>query len=39
MNHQLEINNLINQYPFDFVIGSIHVIDHTEFYMGIFLKI
>ena len=29
MNHQLEINNLINQYPFDFVIGSIHVIDHT----------
>ena len=36
MNHQLEINNLINQYPFDFVIGSIHVIDHTEFYYGIF---
>ena len=38
MNHQLEINNLINQYPFDFVIGSIHVIDHTEFYYGDFFK-
>lgn len=36
MNHQDKINELINQYPFDFVIGSIHVINHTEFYYGEF---
>lgn len=38
MNHQDKINKLINQYPFDFVIGSIHVINHTEFYYGEFFK-
>lgn len=38
MNYQKEINELINRYPFDFVIGSIHVIDHTEFYYGDFFK-
>lgn len=36
MNHQDKINELTNQYPFDFVIGSIHVINHTEFYYGEF---
>lgn len=38
MNHQVEINDLINKYPFDFVIGSIHVINNTEFYYGDFFK-
>lgn len=38
MDYQREINELINYYPFDFVIGSIHVIDHTEFYYGEFFK-
>ena len=38
MNYRSEINELINQYPFDFVIGSIHVINHTEFYYGEFFK-
>lgn len=38
MNYQKEINKLIDRYPFDFVIGSIHVIDHTEFYYGDFFK-
>lgn len=38
MNHQDKINELIDQYPFDFVIGSIHVINHTEFYYGDFFK-
>lgn len=38
MNYQKEINELIDQYPFDFVIGSIHVINHTEFYYGDFFK-
>ncbi|MEE0441000.1 MAG: histidinol-phosphatase HisJ family protein [Thomasclavelia sp.] len=38
LNYFQEINDLINQYPFDFVIGSIHVIDHTEFYYGDFFK-
>ena len=38
LNYFQEINNLVNQYPFDFVIGSIHVIDHTEFYYGDFFK-
>ena len=37
-NYQEEIENLIQQYPFDFVIGSIHVIHHTEFYYGEFFK-
>lgn len=31
LQHQEEINHLLNKYPFDFVIGSIHVIDHQEF--------
>ena len=35
LDHQEEIENLIQQYPFDFVIGSIH---HTEFYYGEFFK-
>ena len=38
LNYFQEINNLVNQYPFDFVIGSIHVIDHTEFYYGDLFK-
>ena len=38
LDHQEEIENLIQQYPFDFVIGSIHVIHHTEFYYGEFFK-
>ena len=38
LNYFQEINDLINQYPFDFVIGSIHVINHTEFYYGDFFK-
>lgn len=29
-----EINDFINASPFDFVIGSIHVIHQTEFYYG-----
>lgn len=29
--HQEEIKQLLTQYPFDFVIGSIHVINHQEF--------
>ena len=36
LDHQEEIENLIQQYPFD--IGSIHVIHHTEFYYGEFFK-
>lgn len=31
-NYIKEINSLIESYPFDFVIGSIHVIKDTEFY-------
>ena len=38
LDHQEEIENLIQQYPFDFVIGSIHVIHHTELYYGEFFK-
>lgn len=38
LDHQKEIEALIHQYPFDFVIGSIHVIHHTEFYYGEFFK-
>lgn len=38
LDHQEEIENLIQQYPFDFVTGSIHVIHHTEFYYGEFFK-
>lgn len=38
LDHQEEIENLIQQYPFGFVIGSIHVIHHTEFYYGEFFK-
>lgn len=34
LNYINEINELINKYPFDFVIGSIHVINHSEFYYG-----
>ena len=33
-----EFKKLIQSYPFDFVIGSIHVIHHTEFYYGEFFK-
>ena len=38
LDHQEEIEKLIQSYPFDFVIGSIHVIHHTEFYYGEFFK-
>lgn len=38
LDHVDQINALINKYPFDFVIGSIHVIHHTEFYYGEFFK-
>lgn len=38
LDHEKEINDLINKYPFDFVIGSIHVIHHQEFYYGDFFK-
>ena len=39
LDHQEEIENLIQQYPFDFVIGSIHVIHHTEIFIMVnFLK-
>ena len=38
LDHQEEIENLNQQYPLDFVIGSIHVIHHTEFYYGEFFK-
>ena len=38
LEHQEEIEKLIQSYPFDFVIGSIHVIHHTEFYYGEFFK-
>ena len=34
LDHQEEIENLIQQYPFDFVIGSIHVIHYGEFFKG-----
>lgn len=35
-DHYDEINQFIASYPFDFVIGSIHVISHTEFFYGEF---
>lgn len=38
LDHQEEIENLIQQYPFDFVIGSIHVIIIQNFIMVNFLK-
>lgn len=38
LNHYEEINDLINNNDFDFVIGSIHVINNTEFYYGEFFK-
>lgn len=31
-NYQTEIETMLTRYPFDFVIGSIHVIENTEFY-------
>jgi histidinol-phosphatase (PHP family) len=31
-NYKKEIDTVITSYPFDFVIGSIHVINRTEFY-------
>lgn len=33
-----QINQFVKSSPFDFVIGSIHVIDHTEFYYGEFFQ-
>ncbi len=33
-DHIDEINEFISANPYDFVIGSIHVIHHTEFYYG-----
>ena len=38
MDHIDEINTFVAQCPFDYVIGSIHVIHHTEFYYGEFFK-
>ena len=38
MDHIDEINTFVEQCPFDYVIGSIHVIHHTEFYYGEFFK-
>jgi len=37
-DHIDEINEFINADPYDFVIGSIHVIHHTEFYYGEYFK-
>lgn len=37
-DHYDEINDFIKSSPYDFVIGSIHVIRHTEFYYGDFFK-
>ena len=37
-DHYEEINEFINSSPYDFVIGSIHVIRHTEFYYGDFFN-
>lgn len=34
LDYQAEIEKFIATYPFDFVIGSIHVIKGTEFYYG-----
>lgn len=31
-NYESEITTMIDSYPFDFVIGSLHVIQNTEFY-------
>ena len=33
-----EINDFIASAPFDFVIGSIHVIHHTDFYYGAYFN-
>lgn len=38
LNYKEEIEALIAKYPFDYVIGSIHVINHQEFYYGDFFK-
>lgn len=38
MMYKEEIHALLKQYQFDFVIGSIHVIDQTEFYEGSFFQ-
>ena len=38
LDHQEEIENLIQQYPFDFVIGSNHLIHQKEFYYCEFFK-
>lgn len=37
-DHIDEINDFINRDPYDFVIGSIHVIHYTEFYYGDYFK-
>ena len=37
-DHIDEINDFVNASPYDFVIGSIHVIHHTEFYYGEYFK-
>lgn len=38
MMYKKEIHQLLNQYKFDFIIGSVHVINHTEFYYGDFFE-
>lgn len=37
-DHIQEINDFINGADYDFVVGSIHVIRHTEFYYGDYFK-
>ena len=34
-----QMNNLINSYPFDFVIGSVHVVDQMDPYYPDYWKI
>lgn len=38
MMYKESIHDLLAKYKFDFVIGSIHVIDQTEFYYGDYFK-
>lgn len=33
-----EINTTLNKYPFDFVINSVHIVDHLDPYSGAFFK-
>ncbi len=33
-----QINRVLPQYPFDFVINSVHIIDHMDPYTGVFFR-